>query len=211
MKLVLTMEYDALRHTFYGINDPYNVNWRQMYSYSIKHYETSKNASTNSSSTYDQVKDVDIDKWRDYIDQTIAQKGWGIFTMHKIIKNGATSTGFYIYESQFRSLCDYIREKQESGELWCATYDESIKYVKQMQNSTVKATNYNNEFVEVCLTDTLNNSKYDMELTVKVEVPDEWNTAVANGDVLIVREDETGKFVYVDIMPDVGSVVITEN
>ncbi len=207
----MTEEYDALRHTFYGINDPDNLNWRQMYSYSIKHYETSSNASTNSSSTYDQVKDVDIDKWRDYIDQTIKQNGWGIFTMHKIIKDGATSTGFYIYEFQFRALCDYIREKQESGELWCATYDESIKYVKQMQSSTVRAINHDDEFVEVYLTDTLDNSKYDMELTVKVEIPDEWETAVANGDILTIHEDEQGKFVYVNVAPDAGSVAITQS
>lgn len=207
----MTEEYEALRHTFYGINDPSNINWRQMNSYSIKHCETSKFASTNAQSTYNQVKDVDIDKWRDYIDQTIEQKGWGIFTMHKVIKDGASATGFYIYEFQFRALCDYIREKTESGELWCATYDESIKYVKQMQNSTVTAVNHNDEFIEVELRDTLDDSKFDMQLTVRVEIPDEWDTAVADGKSLNVYEDEKGKFVCLDVMANVGSVAITEN
>ena len=50
-----------------------------------------------------------------------------------------------------------------------------------------------------------------MALTVKVSVPDSWNTVEYNDELIEVLENEDGtRYVYVDVVPDRGEVEISK-
>ena len=144
-----------------------------------------------------------VSDWKKYIDQSVDINGLAVFCIHKIIEDGATGSGHYIYESMAEEIFAYAIEQN----VWVANYTEATLYFTEWASADV-ATSYENGRIKVTLTDEEDNNLYDEALTVKVRVPTTWNSATVNGEVLTVHTDNDGCFVYVDIVPDSGTVEI---
>ena len=141
--------------------------------------------------------------WTQFIDNAADNNGWATFCIHKITPSA--SSGHYILESDAEALFAHAASKN----VWIANFTEAGLYYAEWASAEV-TTSYEDGKISVTLTDAEDNTVYDEELTVKVYVPATWTTATMNGETLTVHTDESGSFVYANIVPDSGTQQITE-
>lgn len=144
------------------------------------------------------------DDWKAYVDNATDVGGWAFFCIHQVVP---TSSGtLQMSETEARELFSYTNR----GDIWVSTYEEACKYYAEWSTAEVSSICLGDS-VLVTLTDGEDNTLYDEALTVKVTVPSSWKNCEVNGKALEVKTDEDGsKFVYVDILPDSGTVEIIE-
>lgn len=153
-------------------------------------------------------------RWFDYVDNMIQYQGWGIYCFHNIWETENPNAGHNVAQSKASELFEYIAEKVDAGELWCATLTEGSLYTKEF-NSAKLDMNVNGKQIELTLRDRLDNEIYDMPLTVKVDVFKKWEKAVFEYDgksetVNVYTDDDGSRYVLVDMIPDRGTAVIKE-
>ena len=136
--------------------------------------------------------------WKQFIDNAAADDGWATFCIHKITPTA--SSGHYILESDAEELFAHAASKN----VWIANYTEAALYYTEWASAEVSTT-YEDGRIDVTLTDDEDNTVYDEELTVKVYVPAIWTAAQMDGRSLTVHTDDSGSFVYVNILPDSGT------
>ena len=141
------------------------------------------------------------DMWKQFIDNAAANDGWATFCIHKITPTA--SSGHYILQSDAEDLFAHAASKN----VWIANYTEAALYYAEWASAKVSAS-YEDGKISVTLTDDEDNTVYNEELTVKVYVPATWSAAEINGETLTVHTDETGSYVYADVLPDSGTVEI---
>ncbi len=141
----------------------------------------------------------------DFIDSALERGGWACFCFHDIVKQGESGT-YHVYYEQADKLFGYANSKSEAGDAWVATYSDALTYFSEWAASTARAVLKNGEYIDLSLTPSVDNELYDMPLTVKVNVPNSWEsctyTYMGQTIDLTVNEDEDGaKFVYANIIP----------
>ena len=153
------------------------------------------------------VKDTnDTSYWKKHIDNAMSVGGWAVFCIHNIVPEGTEMTAHHIFIDQANELFSYSHSK----DVWIANYTEATKYYTEWSTASV-STSFDGENITVILTDLENDELFDEALTVKVTVPSSWNACTAAGEDLRVMVDENGEsYVYVDIVPDRGAVIISE-
>jgi len=152
------------------------------------------------------IKDYqDPATWRQHIDDATAIGGWSVFCIHRIFTDDTVSDAFHLKVSQIRDLFAYT----DRDNVWVATYEVAAKYYSEWSTAEVKA-EMKDGVIIVELTDKENNEIYDEALTVKVTVPSRWKSCMVNGGELEIKTDENGtSFVYLNIVPDSGTVEIS--
>ena len=136
------------------------------------------------------------------IDAAIELGGWSTFCIHTI------DGGYHVITS---AQADAIFAHADSygDRLWIAGYGEALMYFSELGSAKSTVT-YDGTKITVTVTDNEDNTVYNVPLTVKVKVPGVWNSVNVNGKVIRVMTDNDGsQFIYVDIVPDSGSVEIT--
>ena len=135
--------------------------------------------------------DADIEKGKAWIDDAVTKGGWLITLSHGIT---ATSGDYKMADADafFAHAARYVA----SGDLWCATFSEATRYVRERQNSTVRAVATEGGFrVGVTLAAMTEDGLplpadvFNYPLTVNVEVP---------GDVRAASYVEGGVTRYTD-------------
>jgi len=75
--------------------------------------------------------------------------------------------------ADLKNYFSYIKSRQQS--VWVATFQDVAKYVRERQHGTV-ASYRDGEIISAVLRSDLTNVRYDLPLTLKTQVPDEWKT-----------------------------------
>ncbi len=92
--------------------------------------------------------------------------------------------------------------------MWFATMDEAVKYIYEKQNATLTVEGDETK-VKVTLTDTLDDKKFDMPVTIKVKAP----AGVLSATVTIKSKKQTvdvkDGFVIFNLLPDKETAEIT--
>lgn len=150
-----------------------------------------------------------VDGWLEYVDNMLKYNGWGIYCFHNILPK--VGSGHYVLQSDAAILFDYIAEKVKNEGLWCATLTDASLYTKEYQYSTAKA-NATSTSIEVSITDGLDDEIFNMALTVKIDIPDDWATFTLNGKTVTASDiltDESGnRYIMTDLVPDVETAVL---
>ena len=163
--------------------------------YMVEHYNANPDGLVND----------DISNWTDYIDSAIDLNGWACFCIHMILENESAS-GHNITKAQAEKLFKYALDNN----VWVATNTEAILYFSEWSTASV-STSYENEEINVTLTDNERDDVYNMALTVKVSVPDSWQSAVSGGSTYeVIRSADGTSYVLVDIVPDSGTVTLVQ-
>ena len=212
--------YYAIRTTNHGVQtlDPgftsVNGSWSRMYSpssgrlkYSIGNYTDEEQLAM--------IK-TDIDN---------AANGWYIPITHRVgavddVRNESSSIEmtYWVADKMF----EYIASLRDEGKVWVTTYSEAVKYVRERQNSEVRAyTENGSTFVELTMGSytedglPLSQDVFNVPLTVKVEVPATYGTVFyTTGAKQYIAEafNEGGKnYVYANLIPNEGPVEIRVN
>lgn len=150
--------------------------------------------------------DGGIDNWTAYIDHAIDQNGLAAYCIHNIIPNPTSHSGHNISEADAEALYAYALSKN----VWVATFTDAMMYYSEWSTAKVNST-YADGKITVTLTDSEKNDVFDMALTIKVNVPFNWESAKMDGQALEVHRAADGSaYVYANIVPDSGAKVITE-
>jgi len=176
--------------------------------------ETGKAFVTTSTSTGAECIAAGVSAWTQYVDYAIQYGSWASLGFHSVVADNVQGSGYQVYDSQVLALMDYVQPLVESGDLWLPGFDEAAKYYFEWSSAELKATAYGDSRIDVTLTDGEEDERFDEALTVKVTVPAEWTSCTADHgsstETLTVRTAEDGaKFVYVNIVPGSGTVVLT--
>lgn len=102
--------------------------------------------------------------------------------------------------------------KRHRDKLWAGTFGDVARYGQQRDTSTLEVLESTPARIALRLTDRMDDSFYDVPLTVKVRLPDAWTGTDArqNGeslDVCVVGRDGA-RFALVPVVPDRGDVVL---
>jgi oligosaccharide reducing-end xylanase len=144
-----------------------------------------------------------------WIETAISGGQWLIEAYHGCDNEGweppscANLATHYAYVATRRSL------------LWNGTFNEVIKYIRERQSSTLRTVSSSATAIVLQLTDTLDNLDFDFPLTLKTEVPSDWQKVyVAQGsskwEVPPVVETNV-KYAYFNVVPDKGDITLTNN
>ncbi len=152
-------------------------------------------------------------KWIPLVDQAIAKRGAIVFLFHNIVPG--TASGISVEQEDTTRLFEYVAEKVGENKVWCAYFEDAVLYTEAARCADVKAIMADNK-ITVTLTDSLDNDIYNLPLTVKCEVPDDWKAVTAtlpDGTSHTVESFPgiiKGRYVHIDIVPDSGDTVLTK-
>ncbi len=147
----------------------------------------------------------DIVNWKNYIDAALEQQGWACFCIHQMTPDEIGS--HHILQSQADQLFAYTESLGDT--VWVATLTDAMLYYFEWSTARLE-TAYADGTVTVTLTDGESDEIFDMPLTVKVAVPANWPSARCGENLLEIRQNQDGScYVYVDIVPDSGTVELT--
>jgi len=132
---------------------------------------------------------------KSWVDKTATQSTiWLVLVFHGV--NGVgwkPKTG-----SELTDYFEYISSNKQS--LWVATFQDVAKYIRERETGTV-ATYKNGDAITVVLRSSLTDLSYDLPLTLKTYVPEEWNAVeVQQGQRTsqsdVVRKNGTNYVMY---------------
>ena len=159
----------------------------------------------------------DVNGWKGYVDEAIAKNGIIVYLFHNINDNGSNN-GLTVKKTEADALFKYISEKKAEGKVWVADFEQASLYAEEYRKASVTAVQ-NETAITLTVTDEWeDNTLYNQELTVKLEITDtSWRSVrclYSDGTTKVVNVniDEDGNyFVYVNVVPDSGSVIIYRN
>ncbi len=136
-----------------------------------------------------QDEGVDLSVRNGWIDTAISDNVWLIEMWHNVM---AEDDGGYqtILISDAEAHLDYVAEKAESNDIWVATFDEAVKYIREKQNSEVIAYIDGGElhiYVEL-LNENMNYITFNQPLTVHVVIPEQMSLADTNNANIVDGE-----------------------
>ena len=104
----------------------------------------------------------------------------------------------------------YIKQHDEKS--WIATFGDVTKYIRERMNGTVQG-KMSGKKITVDLTHTLDESMYDLPLTLRTSVPASWkNAVVKQGDKVQnvqVSKNDKGSYILYQLIPNKGTAEIS--
>jgi len=146
----------------------------------------------------------------------------GGFTVECLHEAGSSSPTIF---STYSSIVSKLEHMTRFG-VWAPSYNDLIKYLKEAQNAKITITEKTDTTITMTVTDNLDDYMFNQAITIKVDIPDSWTSVSATqGDtnipfISLSEYKETKKmnnvsctiedgFLYIDVVPDAGEIVIT--
>lgn len=172
-----------------SLNDGFNPPWYRLYSW----------ANPN---------DLPISMWNDTVDSAVQESAWLIEQCHGIGAAGEPGVGWSPRpESDYREHYDHIKSYGES--VWVAPVSEVGRYVIERNNASFNVLANTAELLEFELHTGLDNSLYNIPLTVWLSRPADWAAlrVKQDGAELPFSETEAGRL-RIDVIPGSGAVSV---
>jgi hypothetical protein len=110
----------------------------------------------------------------------------------------------------FDRHCAYVATKLD--DVWNATFQQATKYIWERLRGTVEVTALSPAEIRLSLTNDLPNEVFDVPVTLRTEVPREWNTVTVfqGRRRLDVTAEEVSdrKYMLYDAVPDGGEITL---
>jgi hypothetical protein len=114
------------------------------------------------------LTETPMELMKSWVDKTAGQGNiWLVLVFHGVDGIGwKPKTG-----ADLKNYFSYIKSREQS--LWVATFQDVAKYLRERQHGTV-ASYRDGEIISVVLRSDITTLGYDLPLTLKTHVPDEW-------------------------------------
>lgn len=134
-------------------------------------------------------------------------KGWVVYLIHGIDNDGGYSP---LSSTELKNSFSFFNSN--SSKFWVASFGSVARYIKERNAVTVTQTASDANSVTVKITDNLDNSIYNVPLTIRRPLPSGWvNASVTqNGQPVtssIVTVNSVG-YIMFNAVPDAGDVVL---
>ena len=140
----------------------------------------------------------------------VGSKGWVVYLIHGIDNDGGYSP---VTNENLRGSLEYLDANRDK--FWVATFVNVVGYIKERNNVSIKETIVNDTAFTCQVTDTLDNEIYNYPITIRRQLPDNWQSAniSQNGKTLSSQVVETNskKYVMFDVVPDGGNIQIAKS
>ena len=152
------------------------------------------------------------------VEELVALGGYTVECIHTV---GVTNVIYSTYDSTISKL-----EHLSRFGVWGGSYNDLVRYFKEAQAVRIDTLERTDSSITISVTDDLDDYMFNHALTIKVDIPDSWTSVSVsqNGvDIPLVAMAEYSKtknmsviscaiedgYLYVDVIPDGGNVVIT--
>lgn len=140
---------------------------------------------------------------KSWVDTVCAhQNHWLVLVFHGVDGVGWEALPHELLDEYF----GYIRQHDDKA--WIASFADVTRYMRERMNATAKSNN-NKDNISIELTHTLDTSLYDLPLTLKTYVPQDWTQVkLRQGEKTFTINsavDEKGRFVIYQLAPNKGS------
>jgi peptidoglycan-N-acetylglucosamine deacetylase len=148
----------------------------------------------------------EMNKW---VDKVINEKGWLVGSIHGIDSDGWHPLPYDTYDQHF----NYIKESDPN--LWVATVQDVVKYVRERQSFMVYDEMITNKTITFNTTDFLPDDMYNYPITIIMTLPVIFETVISakqNNRTLPFKITTSGtkRLLVIDgIIPDTGKVTIS--
>ena len=131
---------------------------------------------------------------------------WLVLVFHGVDGIGYEALPHEMLDEYFQYM------KQREADLWIATFADVTKYMRERKSATV-VVKESKEKIVVTLTHSLEKKWYDVPLTLKTFIPNQWKSVQvkqgAKTEKLISSSDSRGTFVLYQAMPNAGPVELS--
>jgi peptidoglycan/xylan/chitin deacetylase (PgdA/CDA1 family) len=150
--------------------------------------------------------DTPLEQMTSWIDTCTANDNvWLVLVFHGIEGIGWEA----IRGDAMRSYFEYIKSKE--GDIWVGTFQDVTKYIRERMNAEISFEMKGNK-IRVNLTHTLDPDLYDLPLTLKTYVPNDWESITVNQGSkswsTIIESDDYGHFVQYESLPNAEDIVL---
>jgi peptidoglycan/xylan/chitin deacetylase (PgdA/CDA1 family) len=144
-----------------------------------------------------------IEEMTGWVDKSLESGAWLVLVIH-----GVEGIGWEpVPAERLRAYFDDIKAREDR--LWVTTFQDGAKYARERMKSSV-TTRRAGDGIEVSVTHSLDPKLYDLPLTARTAVPDDWTSAqFTQGKTtrkLAVRRDGQQSFVMYRVAPNGGPV-----
>ena len=144
---------------------------------------------------------------KSWVDTVAAHKNnWLVLVFH-----GVDGIGYEaLPHEMLREYFGYI--KKQDDKVWIATFADVTKYMRERMHAAVKSNKTDNNIM-VELTHSLDKSMYDIPLTMRTYVPDDWKQVqVKQGDkkqTVSAMTNAQGTFVLYQMQPNMDATELS--
>lgn len=146
-----------------------------------------------------------LQKWQlKNIVKDASSKGlWLIEVFHGLQKMGYEP----IDSIYFAEHLDYLKTKEQM--IWFATISSVIKYSEELKNTYLECDTCSNDVYKIIVDDNLDDEIYNQPLSIKIRIPDNWDSVqICGAEFIKLEKRENNKFLFFNVTPHRGLVVI---
>ncbi len=136
-----------------------------------------------------------------------SEKGlWLIENLHLVGDSNPAGYSFYLSTDDFTDHLDYL----DSSGLWIAPQGDVARYIVERENSvaTLSFPVFKQDFFSITLTNNLDDSIFNMPLTLVVKLPSGWDTVQVSGRGVILPAKISKGILYLDVVPNSGAILV---
>ncbi|MGD0339111.1 MAG: polysaccharide deacetylase family protein [Bacteroidota bacterium] len=138
-------------------------------------------------------------------DNVASSKGWLVYLIHGIDNDGGYSP---LPSATLTASLQYLNANKDK--FWVSTFGNVARYIKERNCLSVTETSYQDSSITLQVTDTLDNELYNVPVTVRRPLPENWSSAIATQNGLPINASivdiDSIKYVMFDVVPDGGEI-----
>jgi peptidoglycan/xylan/chitin deacetylase (PgdA/CDA1 family) len=153
-------------------------------------------------SKYTTLKEADS-----WLDKAMATGAWLIETYHLVTGNNHPEYQWFTPVGVFQQHVEHLSNLAENNKVWVDTQQSIAKYMKQRLNSKVSILHQDSEGYTLRLSNEIAQLS-DQELTLRVEIPDQWHEIRVSQDGRPIAAQKERNFVLFSALPNAGDILI---
>jgi hypothetical protein len=142
-----------------------------------------------------------------WVDTTLAHDNiWLVLVFHGVDGLGYEALPHELLDTYFQ----YIKKHEDN--LWVATFSDVAKYMRERMHASVKADKMSNHII-VQLQHSLDTNTYNIPLTLKTYVPQEWKMVEVKQNnyrqQFETQKDTKGNYILYRVNPNKGAIELS--
>lgn len=142
-----------------------------------------------------------------YVTSAKSSGGWCVFLFHGIDNDGGYSS---FASTDLQTHLSYMNTNY--ADYWIGTFGNVAKYIKERDNVSISETEISSDSIVVSITDNLDNSLYNADISIRRVIPATWEGAkvYVNGSEISATEVDVNGTTYIEFntVPDAGTIAI---
>ncbi|MFO7867820.1 MAG: polysaccharide deacetylase family protein [Bacteroidales bacterium] len=142
-----------------------------------------------------------------HVQSALNSNGWSVFLFHGIDGDGGYSS---FQSSELQSHLSYMDTHYDN--YWIGTFASVAQYIQERNSASISESTISSDSLSVTISDNVSNSLYNVPLSIRKEIPQEWEDAqVYHNENQISSNTITinnTRYIEFEAVPDDGTIYI---